>query len=388
MRHADRQGARVGQRTRVRHRARLHVRLPQSRRRHARVPDDPQPRRAGRLRRDAQPAAARRRRRRHRRSGRVHRAAGVAPASPPASTACSWKSTKIRRARRATAQNALRLDRLRPLLDAPGRARRDRAADAAGRRGGLTTAPRHDPCPSGRPPPRRPRPTASRSRARVLETEAAAILGLVATLDHRFERAVELLARLPRPGHRHRHGQVRDHLPQDRGDAGEHRHAGLLPASGRGGARRSRRASRPRTWSSRCRTAARRREVLRVLETIKRIGAHAGRADRARRVDAGPGRRRRRSTRHVNEEACPLNLAPTASTTAALALGDALAMTLLVRRGFREEDFAHLHPGGKLGKGLMRAARADARRRRPAAGRAGRRDARRHRRDERARGSG
>ena len=58
---------------------------------------------------------------------------------------------------------------------------------------------------------------------------------------------------------------------------------------------------------------------------------------------------------HVDEEACPLNLAPTASTTAALALGDALAMTLLVRRGFREDDFAYLHPGGKLGKRLMRA---------------------------------
>ena len=50
-----------------------------------------------------------------------------------------------------------------------------------------------------------------------------------------------------------------------------------------------------------------------------------------------------------------MNLVPTASTTAALALGDALAMTLLVAKGFREEDFAHLHPGGKLGKRLMRA---------------------------------
>ncbi len=49
-----------------------------------------------------------------------------------------------------------------------------------------------------------------------------------------------------------------------------------------------------------------------------------------------------------------MNLVPTASTTAALALGDALAMTLLVRKGFREEDFASLHPGGKLGKRLMR----------------------------------
>ena len=59
----------------------------------------------------------------------------------------------------------------------------------------------------------------------------------------------------------------------------------------------------------------------------------------------------------VSEEACPLNLAPTASTTAALALGDALAMTLLVRKGFREEDFASLHPGGQLGKRLLRVER-------------------------------
>ena len=56
-----------------------------------------------------------------------------------------------------------------------------------------------------------------------------------------------------------------------------------------------------------------------------------------------------------------MNLAPTASTTAALALGDALAMTLLVRKGFGEEDFATLHPGGKLGKRLMRVENADAR---------------------------
>src|SRR5215472_15182522 len=55
----------------------------------------------------------------------------------------------------------------------------------------------------------------------------------------------------------------------------------------------------------------------------------------------------------IAEEACPMNLVPTASTTAALALGDALAMTLLVRKGFREEHFASLHPGGKIGKKLM-----------------------------------
>jgi arabinose-5-phosphate isomerase len=56
----------------------------------------------------------------------------------------------------------------------------------------------------------------------------------------------------------------------------------------------------------------------------------------------------------VKEEACSLNLAPTASTAAALAMGDALAIALLERRGFKEEDFAALHPGGRLGKKLRR----------------------------------
>lgn len=55
----------------------------------------------------------------------------------------------------------------------------------------------------------------------------------------------------------------------------------------------------------------------------------------------------------VKEEACPLGLAPTASTTVTLALGDALAVALLVRRGFRAEDFALFHPGGSLGKRLL-----------------------------------
>jgi len=56
----------------------------------------------------------------------------------------------------------------------------------------------------------------------------------------------------------------------------------------------------------------------------------------------------------VAEEACSLGLAPTASTTTMLALGDALAMTVADKRGFKEEDFANLHPGGKLGKRLAR----------------------------------
>ena len=57
----------------------------------------------------------------------------------------------------------------------------------------------------------------------------------------------------------------------------------------------------------------------------------------------------------VREEACSLNLAPTASTTVAMAVGDALAVSLLDRRGFRPDDFAALHPAGRLGKRLLRA---------------------------------
>ena len=94
-------------------------------------------------------------------------------------------------------------------------------------------------------------------------------------------------------------------------------------------------------------------ELVRLLESIRRIGARliamtgdpSSTLARAADVILDCG---------IAEEACPMNLVPTASTTAALALGDALAMTLLVRKGFREEDFASLHPGGKLGRRLMR----------------------------------
>ena len=57
---------------------------------------------------------------------------------------------------------------------------------------------------------------------------------------------------------------------------------------------------------------------------------------------------------HVKEEACPIQLAPTASSTASLAMGDALAMAVLEARGFQPEDFARFHPGGSLGKKLIR----------------------------------
>ena len=94
-------------------------------------------------------------------------------------------------------------------------------------------------------------------------------------------------------------------------------------------------------------------EILRLLETIRRVGARMVAITGFPASTLGLAADVTLDCR-VDEEACPLNLAPTASTTAALALGDALAMALLVRKGFRQEDFANLHPGGKLGKRLMR----------------------------------
>jgi arabinose-5-phosphate isomerase len=93
-------------------------------------------------------------------------------------------------------------------------------------------------------------------------------------------------------------------------------------------------------------------EVVRILPVIKRLGAS---------LVAMTGNASSTLARSgdifldisVKEEACPLGLAPTASTTATLAMGDALAVALLLERGFKAEDFALFHPGGALGKKLL-----------------------------------
>jgi arabinose-5-phosphate isomerase len=110
-------------------------------------------------------------------------------------------------------------------------------------------------------------------------------------------------------------------------------------------------------------------EILRLLATIKRLQVPliAVTCDEIYAKNAGGGARAtpaKLSTLaaaadvaldcSVTQEACSLGLAPTASTTCMLALGDALAMALAEKRGFKEEDFANLHPGGKLGKRLAR----------------------------------
>src|SRR5713226_8673892 len=94
-------------------------------------------------------------------------------------------------------------------------------------------------------------------------------------------------------------------------------------------------------------------ELLRLLETVKRLaiplitltGNPCSTLAQASDVTIDVG---------IRQEACPLGLAPTASTTAMLAMGDALAMALLEKRGFREEDYAALHPAGGLGVRLRR----------------------------------
>jgi len=93
-------------------------------------------------------------------------------------------------------------------------------------------------------------------------------------------------------------------------------------------------------------------ELNAILPVLKRLGASliaiTGRADSTLALHADVA-----LDSSVAQEACPLNLAPTASTTAQLALGDALAVALLDARGFREEDFARSHPGGALGRKLL-----------------------------------
>jgi arabinose-5-phosphate isomerase len=94
-------------------------------------------------------------------------------------------------------------------------------------------------------------------------------------------------------------------------------------------------------------------ELVRLLPSIKRIGAELVSITGNPNSTIAKGSDYHLSAA-ISKEACPLGLAPTASTTATLALGDALAMALLLRKGFREEDFAFLHPGGKLGKRFLR----------------------------------
>jgi arabinose-5-phosphate isomerase len=187
----------------------------------------------------------------------------------------------------------------------------------------------------------------------VLETEAQAILALVDRLDERFDRAVTLMCECT--------GRV---ITAGMGKSGIicRKIAATLSSTGtpafflhpaeaiHGDLGAIQAADLVIALSHSGETA----ELLRLLEFIRRIGARLIAITGDPTSTLGQAADVALDCR-VAEEACPMNLAPTASTTAALALGDALAMALLVRKGFSQDDFANLHPGGKLGKRLMRA---------------------------------
>src|SRR5262249_48937402 len=227
------------------------------------------------------------------------------------------------------------------------------------------------------------------------------------------------VARLRRARDRHRHGQVGAHRPQDRRDPGVDRNPPPPPASCRGGPRRSRggrsRRSRARALPLRrdprgggrvivtgmgksgligrkiaatlastgtpahflhpaegvhgdlgmvargdlvlaLSNSGETDEVLAIIPPLKRLGVPIV------LLTGNPGSSLARQCEvvldgSVPEEACPMNLAPTSSTTATLAVGDALALALLELRGFRPEDYAALHPRGSLGwRALFRVA--------------------------------
>jgi arabinose-5-phosphate isomerase len=187
---------------------------------------------------------------------------------------------------------------------------------------------------------------------KVLRIEAAAILGLVDRIDGDFERAVQLLFEC--------RGRV---IVTGMGKSGLicRKIAATLSSTGTSawflhpaeaihgdlGAIRDDDLVLAVSYSGET------DELIRLLESIRRIGA------RLIAITGNPGSTLARAADvtlncGIAKEACPMNLVPTASTTAALAMGDALAMTLLVRKGFREEQFASLHPGGKIGRRLMR----------------------------------
>jgi arabinose-5-phosphate isomerase len=188
--------------------------------------------------------------------------------------------------------------------------------------------------------------------AEVLETEAAAIRGLVGQLDEQLDRAVELLrscaGRVVCTG-MGKSGIVMKKVAATLASTGTpafflhpaeavHGDLGMIV---------------PGDVVLAASYSGTTEELLRLVETLKRSGiplvamtANAS-SPVARHADI-------HLSVAIDREACPLGLAPTASTTATLAMGDALAMALVEARGFTREDFARLHPAGQLGKRLLK----------------------------------
>jgi arabinose-5-phosphate isomerase len=187
---------------------------------------------------------------------------------------------------------------------------------------------------------------------KVLQTEAAAIVALVDRLDARFARAVELVrdcrGRVIVTG-LGKSGIIGHKIAATFSSTGTPAFFLHLGEAGHGdlGVIQSDDVVIALSYSGET------EELTHVLETVKRLGtcliAITGEASSTLGQAADVA-----IDCSVSEEACPMNLVPTASTTAALALGDALAMAVLVEKGFKPEDFADRHPGGTLGRKLMR----------------------------------
>ncbi|HEX6200355.1 MAG TPA: KpsF/GutQ family sugar-phosphate isomerase [Thermoanaerobaculia bacterium] len=185
----------------------------------------------------------------------------------------------------------------------------------------------------------------------MLATEAAAIEGLARQLDERFDRAVELILSC--------HGRV---VCSGMGKSGVVMKKVAATLSSTGTPALFLHPAEavhgdlgmvvPGDVVLAASFSGTTEELVRLVSTLKRLGVplvvmtgNAG-SPLARHADV-------HLSVAIDREACPLNLAPTASTTATLALGDALAMALLEARGFTPEDFARLHPAGRLGKRLL-----------------------------------
>jgi len=199
------------------------------------------------------------------------------------------------------------------------------------------------------------KPDLRRLAERVLRLEAEAILGLIPKLDERFERAVELLrscaGRVIVTG-MGKSGLIGRKIAATLASTGTPAHF-LHPAEGvHGDLGMVARGDVVLALSNSGETD----EALAILPPLKRLGVPI------LLLTGNPTSSLARQCEvvldvSVPEEACPMNLTPTSSTTAALAVGDALAMVLLELRGFRAEDYAALHPRGSLGwRALFRVA--------------------------------
>lgn len=187
---------------------------------------------------------------------------------------------------------------------------------------------------------------------RVLRIESEAIAGLIARLDERFEKAVELLysckgrvvvtglGKSGLIGRKTAATFASIGTPSLFLHASEALHGDLGMLTG---------DDVLLAISSSGET----QELIELVESVKRLGVQLITLTANPRSTLGSASNIVLDIA-VKEEACSLNLAPTASTAAAMAMGDALAISLLERRGFKEEDFAALHPGGRLGKKLRR----------------------------------